>query len=76
MNQWLKYSKQYDVTIANAIRDRDYPMDRQQCIQEFLNATGKLPSELEIKDMSPDSQDSINDNAELQDWEDFDLGRR
>lgn len=76
MNQFKIYAKNYNVTLAQAIRDRDWPMTKNQCVQAYLEAAGKLPSETEIKEMRPDSQSTIQYQNELQDWENFDLGLR
>lgn len=76
MNYFLKYAKTYSCTVAQAIADRDYPMNRQQCIEAFKQATEALPTEEQIKEMSPDGEKAVQSESKLQDWEDFDMGRR
>lgn len=76
MNNYIKYAKQYGCTIAQAIADRDYPMDESQCVKAFIEATGHKPTKEEIKEMQPDSLQAIRQESVLQDWEDFDMGRR
>lgn len=71
MNQWTMYSKNYSCTVAEAIHDRDYPMDRNTVIAEFKTATGRAPTEDEIKTMAPDSSRAVEDEASYQrrQWE-------
>ncbi|HBI01741.1 MAG TPA: hypothetical protein DDY18_08995 [Flavobacterium sp.] len=76
MNQFMKYAKTYSCTLPQAIADRDWPMNRTQCIQAFVEALDRQPTEDEIIEMRPDRERAMRKESELQDWEDFDMGRR
>lgn len=76
MNQFLQYAKNYSCTVQQAISDRDFPMNEEQCTNAFIEALGRAPTKQEIKEMSPDSAKVMRHQSELQDWEDFDMGRR
>ena len=70
MNQWIKYSQTYKCTVAEAIRDRDFPMVKEICISQFKEATGMMPTEEEIKIMQPDSEEAVAAEWEetIRDW--------
>lgn len=55
MNIHAQYAKQYGCSIAQAIHDRDWPLNRSECIEAFKEAAGRAPTEDEIKEMRPDS---------------------
>lgn len=76
MNQFIRYSQQYQCSVAEAIRDRDWPMNQDQCVKAFKEATGQEPTAADIIQMSPDNARTIREEAQRQDWEDFDMGRR
>lgn len=76
MNQFVKYAQNYNCSVAQAIADRDWPMNYEQCVKAFKEATGQEPQAADIIQMSPDDERTMREEAELQDWEDFDMGRR
>lgn len=76
MNQFIQYAQNYDCSVAKAIADRDWPMNQEQCIKAFKEATGQNPTADQVREMSPDSERTVNTERDLQDWEDFDMGRR
>lgn len=73
---FLEYAKNYNCSLTQAIHDRDWPMSREDCVKEFKAAAGRVPTEDEIKEMRPDSQRAIDEERELLDWENFEMGRR
>ena len=74
--QFLKYAQNNNCTVAKAIADRDWPMNKAQCVAAFIEATGNKPTVQEIIEMCPDGEKTIADENRLADWENFDLGRR
>jgi hypothetical protein len=73
-SHWVRYAGQYKCTVAEAIGDRDLPMNRQTCIDTFEAATGRLPTDTEIAAMRPDSDEALKQFNEeyrrsMADWE-------
>jgi len=55
-NIYVQYARQYGCSLAKAIEElREYPMLRDECINEFQEACGRAPTEDEIEEMRPDS---------------------
>ena len=70
MSVYSDYAKQYGVSIATAIRDRDWPLDSMQCQQTFVKETGRQPTETEMQEMAPNSPETIaeyDEDVRLQD---------
>lgn len=53
--EYQGYAKSYNCTIAEAIRDRDWPLSRAECVADFNEAAGRAPTEDEIETMAPNS---------------------
>lgn len=70
MNEFLLYAQNYNVSVATAIRDRDWPLTKKECIKEFVEATGKQPTEQEITEMRPDDDRATEDyrNEQIADY--------
>jgi hypothetical protein len=64
-----QYATQYNCSIAEAIADRDCPMNVQGCIEAFKADTGREPSIDEIETMQPDSQLVMQNQREVLHWE-------
>lgn len=62
------YAKEYNVSFASAARDRDYPMNAKELSEIFFAGLGRLPTEDELKEMSPDSEAAIQDYIR-EEWE-------
>jgi len=58
------YSIRFNCSIAAAIADRDEPQTEADLVTRFTEAAGVAPTEAEIAEMGPDSDQSIADNAE------------
>ena len=57
---WTQYAKNYNVSLTKAIADRDEPMNEQECIDAFVESSGgRYPSDLEVREMHPDSEQTI-----------------
>lgn len=61
---WAKYAANYNVSLAKAIADRDEPMNRQECIQAFVDSSGIAPDESQIAEMHPDSEETIQEQVD------------
>ena len=70
VQNFQKYAKTYGVTFASAVRDRDYPMNRAEVTALFVDACGRAPTEIEIKEMGPDGDRATAGfiSAELADY--------
>jgi hypothetical protein len=53
------YSKYFNITIAQAISERDHPASKEDCIGFFIEATNRAPSEDEILQMKPDLESFV-----------------
>lgn len=64
-SEFKKYAIQYKCSVAAAIYDRDYPATEKQCVEWFIEAEGRNPSLEEIKEMRPDTQEKVDEEASL-----------
>jgi len=65
INEYTRYAQKYNVSIAEAIADRDWPMERHTLIEVFQESTGRAPIESEIKTMRPDSFEQVREEESM-----------
>lgn len=55
----IRYAENYDVSIARAIGDRDYPMNEADILMVFYECEKRMPTEQELETMHPESNSYI-----------------
>lgn len=60
--QFSEYAQKYNVSLSEAIGDRDWPMTEDQCVGAFIAVTRRMPTSSDIIQMRPDSQTAIEDD--------------
>lgn len=58
---FLKYASTHNCSVAQAIADRDWPLTRDECAKEFLDVTGKMPTQDEMWEMRPDQDEAVSE---------------
>ena len=56
---WAKYANSFNVSLAQAIADRDEPMTKADCIEAFVASCGREPTTLDLEIMRPDSEETV-----------------
>lgn len=60
-NHFHAYAVTFNISVAEAIAERDHPADVNDCIHFFKEATGREPSMEEIHAMRPDSPECVRE---------------
>lgn len=58
-SMWKMYATNYNVSLAQAIADRDYPATEAEVVEWFVKDLGRLPTADEIRLMHPESADLV-----------------
>lgn len=61
---FIETAKRYEISFTQATTERDEPMLREDLVLIFKAGVGRLPTESEIFEMRPDSQESFDEQIQ------------